>query len=831
MLGIVPLLPRPPDLPVVGVLAELRAALAAGPNAVLVAAPGAGKTTVVPLVLADEPWATGRIVVLEPRRLAARAAAQRMAALSGSRVGDTVGLRMRGDTRVSAATRVEVVTEGVLVRMLHDDPGLEGVSAVLFDEYHERSLDADVGLAFTLDAQQALRPDLRVLVMSATLAAEPVAALLGGAPVVVSEGRQHPVRTEFHPTPVDGRWEHHVVAVVVDALAADQGDVLVFCPGAGEIDRVVRLVGERVAGEAVAVLPLHGTLPQADQDRALAPDPQGRRKVVVATSIAETSLTIDGVRVVVDGGRARVPRFEVARGMGQLVTVAVSRAAADQRRGRAGRQAPGVCHRLWSAAADARLSPAELPEIAVADLTGLAVDLARWGDPDGAGLRWLDPPDPARLAAARRVLHQLGVLDDRHHLTAHGGQVAVLPVHPRLGHLLVRGAAMGRGATAAAVAAVLSDRDPRRGPGGRSSDLAERVALVADGRGAGERLRREARRLAALVGADGGRIDTGDLGPLVALAYPERIAQRREGSAVRYRLANGAGAALGDHDPLAGQPFLAVADADLGTGAGAADARIRLAAPLTADEVEAAGDVVEERRVGWIGGDVVAEVQRRLGSLVLRRAPADASATERVAAVVDGVRAEGLALLPLTPAVQGWRARVQLVHRTLGDPWPDVSDDALLAALDDWLAPHLVGVRRRADLAALDMAAVLGSLLPWALARQLDELAPERLTVPSGSAVALDYDTDPPVLAVKLQELFGLLASPRLVDGRVPVTVHLLSPAGRPVQVTQDLASFWDRGYAEVRAELRGRYPKHPWPEDPRTAVATRHTTRRLRSE
>ena len=826
-----PLLTAVPDLPVAAVLGELRAALAGGPNAVLVAAPGAGKTTVVPLVLADEPWATGRIVVLEPRRLAARAAAERMAALTGGRVGDTVGLRMRGDTRVSAATRVEVVTEGVLVRLLHDDPGLDGVSAVLFDEYHERSLDADVGLAFTLDAQAALRPDLRVLVLSATLAAEPVAALLGGAPVVVSEGRQHPVRTEFHPTPVDGRWEHHVVAVVVHALAADPGDVLVFCPGAGEIDRVVRLLGERVAPDAVAVLPLHGSLPQADQDRALAPDPHGRRKVVVATSIAETSLTIDGVRVVVDGGRARVPRFEVARGMGQLVTVPVSRAAADQRRGRAGRQAPGVGHRLWSAAEDARLSPAELPEIAVADLTGLAVDLARWGDPDGAGLRWLDPPNPARLAAARTVLRGLGVLDDRFRLTTHGEQVAALPVHPRLGHLLVRSAAIGRGATAAAVAAVLSDRDPVRGPGGRSSDLAERIALVADGRGAGERLRREARRLAALVGADRGRIEAGDLGPLVALAYPERVAQRREGSAVRYRLANGAGATLADHDPLAGQPFLAVADVDLGTGGGTADARIRLAAPLTLDEVEATGDVVEERRVGWIGGDVVAEVQRRLGALVLRRAPAtDATAAERAAAVVDGVRAEGLALLPLTPAVQGWRARVQLVHRTLGDPWPDVSDAALLATLDDWLAPHLVGVRRRADLARLDVGAVLGSLLPWALTRRLDELAPERLTVPSGSAIALDYDADPPVLAVKLQELFGLLETPRVVDGRVPVTVHLLSPAGRPVQVTQDLASFWDRGYAEVRAELRGRYPKHPWPEDPRTAVATRHTTRRMGS-
>ncbi len=832
--GAVPLLPVVPNLPIGAVVDELRAALAAGPSAVLVAPPGAGKTTVVPLVLADEPWATGRIVVLEPRRLAARAAAARLAALTGTRVGDVVGLRMRGETKVSARTRVEVVTEGVLVRMLHTDPALEGVSAVVFDEFHERSLDADVGLAFTTDVQRHLRPELRVVVMSATLAAEPVARLLDDARVVVSEGRLHPVRTVHHPTPTDGRWEHHVTAVVVEALGADAGDVLVFCPGAAEIDRVARLLTGRVDEGAVAVLALHGRLPQVDQDRALAPDPAGRRKVVLATSIAETSLTIDGVRIVVDGGLTRVPRFELARGMGQLVTVRVSRAAADQRRGRAGRQAPGTCHRLWSAAEDARLPTAELPEIAVADLAGLTVDLARWGDLDGTGLRWLDPPAPARLAAARAVLHDLAVVDGDGRLTGHGRRVADLPVHPRLGHLLVTAAAQGRGATGALVAAVLADRDPVRGPAARLADLGERLAAVRHGRGPAERTRTEARRLAALVGADGGPVDTGDAGALVALAYPERVAQLRPGSFTRYRMVNGAGAALAAHDPLAGQPYLAVAEADLGpaTGPGAGgDARIRLAAPVTEAEVRAtAGDrLVHERAVGWDRGvgDVVAERRLRLGALVLERSGLDPSSTERRSALLDGVRAEGLGLLSFTPAIDRWRARVALVQRTLGAPWPDLSDPALAATVDDWLGPHLVGARRRADLARLDLGAVLAAALPWPLPAQLDALVPERLLVPSGSAIAVDYGVDPPVLAVKLQELFGWLATPRVVDGRVPVTIHLLSPAGRPVQVTQDLASFWQRGYPDVRAELRGRYPRHPWPEDPLTALPTRHTTRR----
>lgn len=835
MLSGVPLLPAAPDLPVRGVLDELTRALVGATAAVLVAPPGAGKTTLVPLALADQPWADGgRVLVLEPRRLAARAAAQRMADLTGTAVGGLVGLRMRGDTKVSAATRVEVVTEGVFVRMLHTDAALEGVAAVVFDEFHERSLDADAGLAFALDAQRTLRDDLRLVVMSATLAADAVARLLGDAPVVVSEGRLHPVRTVFHPTPADRPWDRAMADAVAAALTATAGDVLAFCPGAAEIGRVQRLLASRVDERAVALLALHGMLPAAEQDRALAADPQGRRKVVLATSIAETSLTIDGVRVVVDGGLARVPRFDMARGMGRLETVRVSRAAADQRRGRAGRQSPGVCHRLWSETEDARLRPAESPEIVVGDLTALAVDLARWGAPLGAGLAWLDPPPPPRLAAARSLLAELGVLDDAGRLTDHGRAVAELPVHPRLGHLLVRGTPP----TAAMVAALLSERDVLRGPGARSADLAERVHAVtgrrsdAD-RGTVARVRADADRLARLRGdrrGRGGEADLERLGEHVALAYPERLAQLRPGSRTRYLLANGTGAALGDHDPLAGTPALAVADLDGGTTPGG-DARIRLAAPV---DLEAVGDgrIRTERVVGWDAatGDVVAEEVRRLGALVLGRTPAtDVTAADRTAALLTGIRREGPGLLPWTPALERWRQRVDLLARHLGPPWPRVDDDALQATLEGWLAPHLGAMRRRSDLARLDLAAALGALLPWPLPRQLDELAPERLAVPSGSTIAVDYTVDPPVLAVKLQELFGCTETPRIGGGRIALVVHLLSPAGRPVQVTQDLASFWATGYAAVRAELRGRYPRHPWPDDPLTAPATARTKPRPR--
>lgn len=822
MLSGVPLLPDAPDLPVRAVLGDLTRALDGGPNAVLVAPPGAGKTTLVPLALADAAWAAGgRVVVLEPRRLAARAAAARLAVLAGTRVGDLVGHRMRGDTKVSAATRIEVVTEGVLVRMLHDDAALEGVAAVVFDEFHERSLDADVGLAFCLDVQRTLRDDLRLVVMSATLAAEPVARLLGDAPVVVSEGRLHPVRTVFHPTPADRPWDRAMADAVGAALAADAGDVLAFCPGAGEIDRVRRLLAERVDERAVALLPLHGSLPMADQDAALRPDAAGRRKVVLATSIAETSLTIDGVRVVVDGGQARVPRFDVARAMGRLETVRVSRASADQRRGRAGRQAPGVCHRLWSEAEDARLLPAEQPEIAVADLTALAVDLARWGDPTGEGLAWLDPPPPARLAAARTLLADLGVLDAAGRLTDHGRAVADLPVHPRLGHLLV----LGPPATAPTVAALLSERDVLRGRAGRTADLGERLASL-DGRGHDvdratvARVRADADRLARTVRAGRARAAPNDLGRCVALAYPERIAQLRPGSRTRYLLANGTGAALDDHDPLAGEPWLAVADLDAGrTG----DARIRLAAPVLIDDV--VGDrVVVERAVGWdaAAGDVVAEDVRRLGAIVLSRAPAtDVTDDDRVAALVEGIGREGLAALAWTDELRRWCDRVDLCARHLGEPWPRTDDATLLATLDEWLAPHLRGACRRADLARVDLTGALAARLPWPLPRRLDELAPERVGVPSGSRIAVDYSVDPPVLAVKLQELFGLTTTPTILDGRLPLVVHLLTPAGRPAAVTSDLASFWRNAYPQVRAELRGRYPRHPWPDDPLTALPT----------
>ena len=823
---------RPP-LPVDEVLPDLVAALGTARRAVLHAPPGAGKTTRVPPALLAAPWLEGRVVMLEPRRVAARAAAARIAAESGGRVGELVGHRVRHDTRVSAATRIEVVTEGVLTRMLQDDPSLDGVGVVVFDEFHERSLHADLGLALTIEAQTALRPDLALLVMSATLDDRRIAAALGDAPVVRSEGRRHPVTTHHHPG--HGDLEPRVADAVEHAWHHDTGDILAFLPGA----RWIRRTAERLAGRVPGgvVLPLHGSLDAAEQDRAIAPDPRGRRKVVLATDIAETSLTIDGVRVVVDGGQRRAPRFDPRSGLTRLETGRISLASADQRRGRAGRQVPGVCHRLWSEADEHHMAAFDPPEIAVADLSGLRLQLGSWGA-SADELTWIDAPPPHALAEAEALLATLGALDDAGRLTAHGRDMASFGAEPRLVHMMLRGRALGLGALACDVAGLLSGRDPL--PRRAGVDLRDRVLALR--RGGGAPALREARQAAERWRRDlgvGGRSadNTTDkatddavdsVGAVVALAFPDRVGSRR-GQAGRYLLASGRGAELPDADPLAGSPLLAVADVD-GEPAGG---RVHLAAPLDPAELQTAlGALVEVvDHVGWDDrrGDVVAERQRRLGALVLKREPIEAPDPSALAgAWADGVAASGLSLLPWTPAIDHWRQRIAFLHRVEPDAWPDLSDDALRATTEAWLAPHLAGVRRRRDLAALDLGTILRSLLPWDRQRQVDELAPTHVTVPSGTNVRLDYSSpDGPVLAVRLQELFGLTETPRLAGGRVPVVVHLLSPAQRPVQVTTDLASFWRQTYPQVKAELMGRYPKHHWPDDPLTAQATARTKKR----
>ncbi|MBI1207747.1 MAG: ATP-dependent helicase HrpB [Azospirillum sp.] len=832
----------PGPLPIEPALPALLAALGEPGVAVLQAPPGAGKTTRVPLALLDQPWLDGgRIVVLEPRRLAARSAARRMAQTLGEAVGATVGYRVRLDSRIGPATRVELVTDGLFLRRLQDDPGLSGIGAVLFDEIHERRLDGDLALALCLEARAALRPDLRLLAMSATLDGGPLAALLGGAPIVTSDGRSFPVETRYLPPPPSQRLEDAVAAAVRRALAEESGDLLVFLPGTGEIRRVAGRLHGLEADHGALVVPLYGDLSQDDQDRALKPPPPGRRKVVLATSIAETSLTIDGVRVVIDGGWMRVARFDPGGGMARLDTVRVSQAAAEQRRGRAGRLGPGLCWRLWPEATQRGLAPFTTPEILAADLAPLALELALWGTTEADRLAWLDPPPAAGLAQARALLQRLGALDRQGRITRHGREIAALGVHPRLGHMMLKGKALGLGGLACALAAVLGERDalkPR--PGQRDADLRLRLELLAAPERAGglalePGLRQQLLKLAAQwrrqLGLRDAVWDTGGAGLLVALAYPDRIAQRRPGSRGQYRLANGRGAVLDPAEPLAAEDWLAVAALD----GDRREARIFLAAALAREALEDAfGGLIETvESVTWDEREqaVQARRQRRLGELALDDDALPRPPAERVAAaVLDGIRRHGLGLLPWTAGLEAWRARIAFLRRIEGAEagWPELGDAALLDGLEDWLAPHLTGVTRAAHLKRLDLTTILQGVLPWPLPRRLDEAAPSHLTVPSGSRIALDYRAgEVPVLAVKLQELFGATGTPTVAAGRVPVLLHLLSPAGRPVQVTRDLAGFWLNGYPEVCRDLRGRYPKHPWPDDPLAAPPTRHAKRR----
>lgn len=825
------------SLPIEPVLPAVRDALDRHRALVLQAPPGAGKTTLVPLALRGARWLGDQtIVMLEPRRLAARAAAYRIAELAGERVGESVGYRMRGETRVGARTRIEVVTEGILTRRLQHDPTLDGVGLVIFDEFHERSVDADLGLALAARTHDLVREDLRILIMSATLDGASVARLLGDAPIITSEGRAFPVETRYAPVRAGVRLESAVAATVHDALARDAGDVLVFLPGAGEIRRVEALLAERDLGSAV-VAPLFGALAPDAQDRAIRPHPQRRRKVVLSTSIAETSLTIEGVRIVVDCGYARVPRFAPTVGMTRLDTVRVSKASANQRRGRAGRVAPGVCYRLWDEHETLQLLDQTPPEILHADLAPLALDLAAAGVSDPSELRWLDVPPPSAYAQAREILVELDALDADGRITPRGMDMASLPLHPRLAHMLLGARALGAARLGCDVAALLSERDLLRGRDGPlDADIGLRLdamrrpgslRVAADlDRDALRRIRAESDRLARQLDVRE-PLERGDpdalLGALLALAYPDRVAQRRPGSRPRYLLRNGRGAELTGAQSLAETPYIVAATLDDRRP----EARVHLAAAITLEDIRTTfadqiriDDTIE---LDEAGGAVVARRRERLGAIVLREIALERPDAERVRALMlDAIRRRGIAALPWTPATQRLRERMAFIGRH--EPgWPDVSDAALEDSLDEWLGPRLDGLTRLSELSRVEFAEALVSLLDWRKRREIDELAPTHAEMPTGSRIPIDYsDADAPSVSVRIQEVFGLAESPRVLGGRVPLTMKLLSPAHRPVQVTRDLAGFWRTSYFDVRKDLRGGYPKHEWPEDPLTAAPTK---------
>jgi ATP-dependent helicase HrpB len=860
-----------PALPIDDALPGLRSALAAHSSAVLVAPPGAGKTTRAPLALLDEPWADGkRLILLEPRRLAARAAAARMAATLGEKVGDTIGLRVRLTSLVSKRTRIEVVTEGVFTRMILADPMLEGVAAVLFDEFHERSLDADLGLAFALDAQHGLREDVKLLVMSATLDGARVRAFIGDAPLVESQGRAYPVETRYVGRNPSARIEDEVARVTLEAIGSESGSILVFLPGQGEIRRVADSLKARVKDPSVDIAPLYGALDSRAQDLAIAPTPEGRRKIVLATSIAETSLTIEGVRVVVDGGLMRVPVYEPDVGLTRLETVRVSRANADQRRGRAGRTEPGVCYRLWEEAANGGLQPYAAPEILSADLSGLALDCALWGLADSSKLAFLDPPPRMALKEARALLTAIGAVDGEGRITDEGRAIASLALPPRLARMVVDAAREGEARIASEIAVVLTER----GLGGDAVDLAARIEAFRRDR---SQRADDARRLACGLAAraidaltlttnpsprspsrdgrsserpmgrggtrssqsekdapsllplgEGGRQSRPDegaaptsAGALLASAYPDRIAMAR-GRRGEFLMANGRAAALDAHDALAGEPFLAIGEI-MGR---AASARILTAAALTLDDIErvAGGsmETLDELTFDRASASLRARRRRRLGALTLAEqtlpAPQDDDAALTLA---RGVLSLGVKRLPWTRALKQRRDRVMFLRRAEGEVWPDLSDEAL-AADPGWLKPFLVGKTKLDEISAEDLASALDAALSSDLARRLNDEAPTHFHAPTGTAAPIDYEAEGgPAIALRVQELFGLNEHPSVAGGRIPLTLHLLSPANRPIQITRDLPGFWRGSWAAVRADLRGRYPRHFWPEDPAAAQPT----------
>jgi ATP-dependent RNA helicase HrpB len=827
-------------LPVAAVLEELAAVLDRHANAVLVAPPGAGKSTAVPLALLQAGWLGGkRIVLLAPRRLAARAAAWRMAGLLGEPVGATVGYRIRLESRVSPRTRIEVVTEGVLTRMLQSDPGLTGVGIVIFDEFHERSLEADLGLALCREVQGVLNETLRLLVMSATLDPAPVCALLNQAPLIRCDGRAFAVQTRYVPPARSGSVEGAVADIILRSVASREGDLLVFLPGQGEIRRVARLLADQALPQRWMVAPLYGNLTRAQQDAAIAPASAGRHKIVLATAIAETSLTIEGVRVVVDSGLQRSPRFDPRTAMTRLVTLPVSRASADQRRGRAGRLGPGICYRLWSRARHTLLADHNQPEILTTDLAGLALELALWGVASPDALGWLDPPPAAAFQQARALLTDLGALDGQGHITAQGRRMGQLPLHPRLAHMILAAQQEGLGAAACDVAAILSERDPLLFHGRRrDGDLHLRLEAlqafrmhrpyaIADGLADVGALRRILRASAQLKLRLGLKTRAGEgrrEGRLLAWAYPDRIACRRPDQPGRYVMANGGGAYFDPPEPLTGHDFVVVAELD---GA-RRDARIFMAAAYDRHDLLEQFDqhIQWQEQIAWNDHSRAVEAVRRLklGALTLRREPIPRPDPRAVtAAMIQGIARAGLEALPWTRALRAWQARVVALARigAGGEDWPDLSDAALTAGLAHWLAPYLQGLTRIKDLARLDLRSALSDLLSWRQQQLLDRLAPTHWVVPSGSRVPIDYSAEVPVLAVRLQEMFGTSRTPAIAEGRLPLQLHLLSPAGRPAQVTQDLAGFWQNSYPAVKKELKGRYPKHFWPDDPLNAQPT----------
>ena len=832
--------PSMAPLPIDTVLDGVKSALRQSAGAVLQAPPGAGKTTRVPLALLEEPWLDGRkIVMLEPRRLAARAAARRMAELLGEPIGATVGYRVRLDSRVGPATRIEVVTEGVLTRMLQSDPGLAGVGLVVFDEFHERHLESDLGLALCLDLQGVLNPGLRLLVMSATLEPAPVVELLGGVPVIACEGRLFPVETRYLGRPGERAFEAAVAGAALNAARSEEGSLLVFLPGAAEIRRVHAMLASAGLGPEWILAPLFGNLSKEEQDQAIAPAAPGRRKIVIATNIAETSLTIEGIRAVVDGGLMRTPRFDVRSGMARLETVPVSRSSADQRRGRAGRSEPGVCYRLWSAEAHTALAERDRPEILQTDLAPLVLELALWGVADATRLKWLDPPPGAACLQAKSLLKTLGALDAQGRATEHGRRMAELPLHPRLAHMVMKAQRQGLAADACLLAAVLSERDFLKFPSGEhDSDLGLRLDVMASraedrggqagrftvDRPALRRCRRVAETLWARLGLEPHPEPQRPTGRLLSWAYPDRIGQRRSGAAGRFLLTNGRGAFFPRPEPLSSADFIVAAELDGERQA----ARIFLAAAcdLQTIQEEYQSELRREDIIQWDRRTRSVRLERalKLGALTLKSFPAtDADPAKIRAAMIAGIREAGPECLPWSPGLRRWQARVLFVRRVVGaESWPDVSDAALLATLEDWLGPHLDGVTRLGGLKEIDLGKVLRGFLSWDQRLRLDELAPTHMEVPSGSRIRVDYGGEVPVLAVRVQEMFGCTDTPRIAGGREPVLVHLLSPAGRPLQVTRDLAGFWAGSYRQVRKEMRGRYPKHPWPEDPLIAPPTR---------
>jgi ATP-dependent helicase HrpB len=813
-----------PELPVSEALPALRAALSNASNAVLIAPPGAGKTTIVPLALMEEAWAAeGRILVLEPRRVAARAAARRMASLIGEdQPGGTIGLATRLDRQFSDRTRVEVVTEGLLVRRLQTDPGLEGVAAIFFDEAHERNLDTDLALALALDLQRALRPELRLLAMSATLDGASFAGLMaeGGtpAPVIESLGRAFPVEIRHRARDLrDPRDLPEAMASAIrEALITHPGDVLAFLPGWGEIRRTA----ERLGGLDALVLPLHGELPPAEQDRALNPAPDGQRKVVLATSIAETSLTVPGVRIVVDGGYRRAPRLDAASGLSRLVTLRIGKAAAEQRAGRAGRTAPGVAIRLWTEALHRGLPQADRPEILEAELSGLALDCAAWGAEPGA-LAFLDAPPAGTMAAARGLLRDLDALDETGRITETGRRMARMGTHPRLARMMLAAEGSAEKALAAELAALLEERDPLRGREA-PADIGLRLDLLAGGdhaaadRGAVQRIRRAASLHRRRLGIGNGVVAEGDAGALLAAGFPDRIAARRGAMDGAFRLASGQGARITGVDPLAKAPLLAVADLEIaGT-----EARIRMAAPIERAVLEARFPERLRREEGAAfdarTGAVLARRRLRFGPLVLEESPLpQADPAAMAAALAEAVASRGLRDLPWNEAARQTRARIGWMRQVEGEDWPDLTDEVLITSVGEWLEPHLAGLTRLQELAALDLAQILLGLLPWEARRILDQALPARLALPAGRSAAIDYAREVPTLEARAQHLFGLPGLPLLAAGRVALQVALLSPAGRPIAITGDLAAFWAGSWADVRKEMRGRYPKHAWPENP----------------